>query len=131
MAAFVERARVENGGMVGPRIYQTGTIIYGAGAGGYHNDVADMEDAKSALVRIKVEGGPASFSYKNYNQYSRCVMAPLIWRGNSFQVGFSQSIAPETTSRGTQSINAVCSRRSELRKVSSAIVQTESMTFRA
>ncbi len=39
----------------------------------YHNDVADMEDALSALIRIKVEGGPASYSYKNYNQYSRFV----------------------------------------------------------
>lgn len=57
--------------MVGPRIFHTGDVIYGAGAPGIHNDVADMEDANSALTRIRVEGGYASFSYKNYNQYSR------------------------------------------------------------
>lgn len=32
-----------------------------------------MDEAYSALVRIKAEGGPASFSYKNYNLPSRCV----------------------------------------------------------
>lgn len=68
---FVERARVESGQMVGPRIFHTGDVIYGAGAGGIHNTVADLTDAHSALIRIKAEGGPASFSYKNYNQPSR------------------------------------------------------------
>jgi hypothetical protein len=41
-------------------------VIYGAGDSGYHQDIYNMADAKSALLRIKVEGGPASFSYKNY-----------------------------------------------------------------
>lgn len=71
MLGFVERGRVENGGMIGPRIFHTGAVIYGAQLPQYHNDVADMREAHSALLRIKVEGGPASFSYKNYNQYSR------------------------------------------------------------
>ena len=70
---FVERARVENGMRVGPRIFHTGDVIYGAGWGSLHNDVADLRDARSALLRIKLEGGPASYSYKNYNQYSRLV----------------------------------------------------------
>ncbi|EJF62664.1 hypothetical protein DICSQDRAFT_57465 [Dichomitus squalens LYAD-421 SS1] len=65
--AFAERFRVERGQLVGPRIFQTGTIIYGAGAPVYHEDVVSLEDAKSALLRIKAEGGPSSFSYKNYN----------------------------------------------------------------
>lgn len=30
-----------------------------------------MDEARSALIRIKAEGGPASFSYKNYNLPSR------------------------------------------------------------
>ncbi|KLO20114.1 hypothetical protein SCHPADRAFT_923945 [Schizopora paradoxa] len=75
---FVERGRVENGGMIGPRIYHTGNVIYGAQAPRYHNDVADMHDAISALIRIKVEGGPASYSYKNYNQYSRASRQRLL-----------------------------------------------------
>lgn len=64
--------------MIGPRIYHTGNVIYGAQAPKYHNDVADMDDALSALIRIKVEGGPASYSYKNYNQYSRFVVRILL-----------------------------------------------------
>lgn len=71
MLAFSERFRAERGQLVGPRIFQTGTIIYGAGQSTYHQDIVDMDEAKSALLRIKVEGGPSSFSYKNYNLPSR------------------------------------------------------------
>ncbi|KAI1784218.1 hypothetical protein LXA43DRAFT_1043367 [Ganoderma leucocontextum] len=71
--AFAERFRLERGQLIGPRIFQTGTIIYGAGASIYHEDVVSMEEARSALLRIKVEGGPSSFSYKNYNLPSRYV----------------------------------------------------------
>lgn len=59
--------------MIGPRIFTTGDIIYGGGAPGIHQDIVDMEEAVSALTRIKVEGGPASISYKNYNLPSRSV----------------------------------------------------------
>ena len=72
--AFAERFRLERGQLVGPRIFQTGTILYGAGAPVYHEDIVSMEDARSALLRIKVEGGPSSFSYKNYNLPSRYVL---------------------------------------------------------
>ncbi|KAF9239695.1 hypothetical protein BU15DRAFT_87992 [Melanogaster broomeanus] len=64
---FVERARVESGLMVGPRIFHTGRIIYGASSYSNHVDIANAQEAKEALTRIKVEGGPASWSYKNYN----------------------------------------------------------------
>ena len=33
-----------------------------------------MNEARSALVRIKAEGGPSSFSYKNYQLPSRFVL---------------------------------------------------------
>jgi hypothetical protein len=69
----VERFRLESGQLIGPRIFQTGDVIYGAGSPGIHQDIVDMDEAYSALIRIKVEGGPASFSYKNYNQPSRWV----------------------------------------------------------
>ncbi|KAI0692203.1 hypothetical protein BC835DRAFT_1358056 [Cytidiella melzeri] len=75
---FWERFRVERGQAVGPRIFQTGTIIYGAGGAGYHQDITTMEEAYSALVRIKAEGGPASFSYKNYNLPSRASRQRLL-----------------------------------------------------
>lgn len=57
--------------MVGPRIFQVGDVIYGAGIPGIHQDIVDMDEAFSALIRIKAEGGPSSFSYKNYNLPSR------------------------------------------------------------
>jgi hypothetical protein len=71
---FVERSRVERGQMIGPRIFHTGDVIYGAGSGDIHQDIATSAEAHSALVRIKAEGGPASFSYKNYNLPSRSVV---------------------------------------------------------
>lgn len=68
---FVERSKVESGKMIGPRIFHTGGVIYGAADTALHQDIIDMDEAHSALIRIKAEGGPASFSYKNYNLPSR------------------------------------------------------------
>ncbi|KAG5220285.1 amidohydrolase [Salix suchowensis] len=75
---FVERSRVESGQLVGPRIFTVGTIIYGAGLVGYHQDVADAAEARSALLRLKAEGGPSSISYKNYNLPSRASRQRLL-----------------------------------------------------
>ncbi|KAF7978723.1 hypothetical protein HWV62_45013 [Athelia sp. TMB] len=75
---FNERSRVESGQLIGPRIFHTGEIIYGAGAAGYHQDIHSMDEAVHALTRIKVEGGPASFSYKNYNLPSRASRQRLL-----------------------------------------------------
>ncbi|KAF4578451.1 hypothetical protein EYR36_000258 [Pleurotus pulmonarius] len=75
---FVERSRVESGQLVGPRIFTVGTIIYGAGLVGYHQDVADTSEARSALLRLKAEGGPSSISYKNYNLPSRASRQRLL-----------------------------------------------------
>ena len=68
---YAERFRLERGQLVGPRIFHTGGVIYGAGIESLHQDIVDMDEARSALIRIKAEGGPASFSYKNYNLPSR------------------------------------------------------------
>jgi len=75
---FVERARVESGLMIGPRIFQTGQIIYGASDYSYHLDIATTREAKEALTRIKAEGGPASWSYKNYNLPARASRQRLL-----------------------------------------------------
>ena len=68
---FIQRGLIESGKWIGPRLFHTGNIIYGAGIVPWHQDINDLEEANEALVRIKVEGGPASFSYKNYNIPSR------------------------------------------------------------
>ncbi|EKM83071.1 hypothetical protein AGABI1DRAFT_118462 [Agaricus bisporus var. burnettii JB137-S8] len=78
VAGFVERSRVERGQMVGPRIYTVGDIIYGSGAFPIHQDITTQEEANSALLRIKAEGGPASISYKNYNIPSRASRQRLL-----------------------------------------------------
>ncbi|KAJ3857343.1 hypothetical protein EV368DRAFT_77833 [Lentinula lateritia] len=75
---FVERSRLESGQFVGPRIFHTGDVIYGAGAPGIHADVVDMNDARSTLIRIKAEGGPISTSYKNYNLPIRATRQRLL-----------------------------------------------------
>lgn len=75
---FFERTLVESAKTVGPRIFHTGDIIYGAGEPGIHQDIVDMDEAYNALVRIKAEGGPASFSYKNYNQPVRATRQRLL-----------------------------------------------------
>ncbi|KAJ7284597.1 hypothetical protein C8J57DRAFT_1289035, partial [Mycena rebaudengoi] len=64
---FDERSRVERGQLIGPRIFSTGEPIYGAAYPELHQDIVDEADAHSALLRLKVEGGPGSISYKNYN----------------------------------------------------------------
>ncbi|KAK6992264.1 Amidohydro-rel domain-containing protein [Favolaschia claudopus] len=64
---FVERSRLESGQFVGSRIFSTGDVIYGAGYHGLHQDIADNDEAYSALLRLRVEGGIGSISYKNYN----------------------------------------------------------------
>ncbi|KAH7928201.1 hypothetical protein BV22DRAFT_1005502 [Leucogyrophana mollusca] len=68
---FIERGLVESGQIIGPRIFHTGDVIYGGSDYTIHQDIADSAEARSALIRIKVEGGPSSFSYKNYNLPSR------------------------------------------------------------
>ena len=49
------------------QIYHTGNVLYGAD-GPNRVEINRLEDARQALRRIKKEGGPASFSGKNYNQ---------------------------------------------------------------
>ncbi|KAF5373175.1 hypothetical protein D9758_001510 [Tetrapyrgos nigripes] len=75
---FVERSRVESGQFVGPRIFHTGNVVYGAAATPYHQTAEDMNEAHSTLIRIKAEGGPFSTSYKNYNQPVRASRQRLL-----------------------------------------------------
>ena len=71
--SFVERSRIESGFMVGPRIFSVGGIIYGAADNTLHQEIVNMDEAVSALKRIKLEGGSGAISYKNYNLPSRFV----------------------------------------------------------
>lgn len=71
MTAFIERSRLESGQFIGPRILTTGSVLFGGSWVGLHEEIVDMDEAVSALARIKAEAGPVSFSYKNYQLPSR------------------------------------------------------------
>ncbi len=64
---FSQSEMVKAGYMIGPRIYSTGTILYGAD-GDFKAVVNNLEDARSALRRTKAFG---AFSVKSYNQPRR------------------------------------------------------------
>ncbi|MEO2279172.1 amidohydrolase family protein [Pseudoalteromonas pernae] len=56
------------GEIVGPRIFSTGTILYGANMPGYTSHVDSLDDAKFHLERLQKVG---AFSVKSYNQPRR------------------------------------------------------------
>ena len=57
----------KSGRIVAPRIYSTGTILYGAD-GDFKAEISSLDDARSHLRRLKAVG---AFSVKSYNQPRR------------------------------------------------------------
>lgn len=57
-----------SGQIVGPRIFSTGTILYGAEGAGYTSHIDSLDDAKFHLTRLQKVG---AFSVKSYNQPRR------------------------------------------------------------
>ncbi|MBL7742666.1 MAG: PD40 domain-containing protein [Chitinophagaceae bacterium] len=64
---FGQSELVKAGLMVGPRVFSTGTILYGAD-GDFKAVINSIDDARSALRRTKAFG---AFSVKSYNQPRR------------------------------------------------------------
>jgi Tol biopolymer transport system component/imidazolonepropionase-like amidohydrolase len=64
---FSQAELVKAGAMVGPRIYSTGTILYGAD-GDFKAVINSFDDARAHLRRMKAHG---AFSVKSYNQPRR------------------------------------------------------------
>lgn len=56
------------GEIVGPRIFSTGTILYGANGPGFTAQVDSLDDARFHIERLKKAG---AFSVKSYNQPRR------------------------------------------------------------
>jgi len=56
------------GKIVAPRLYSTGTILYGATVAGYTSHVDSLDDAKFHIERLQKVG---AFSVKSYNQPRR------------------------------------------------------------
>ncbi|MEL6986372.1 MAG: amidohydrolase family protein [Bacteroidota bacterium] len=64
---FAQSELIKAGKMIGPRLFSTGTILYGAD-GDFKAKVNSIEDARSAIRRTKAYG---AFSVKSYNQPRR------------------------------------------------------------
>ena len=64
---FSQSEMLKAGRMVGPRVYSTGTILYGAD-GDFKTVINSLDDARSSLRRMKAVG---AFSVKSYNQPRR------------------------------------------------------------
>lgn len=64
---FSQSEMIKNGSMIGPRLYSTGVILYGA-EGDFKAVINSLDDARSALRRTKAYG---AFSVKSYNQPRR------------------------------------------------------------
>jgi imidazolonepropionase-like amidohydrolase len=64
---FSQAELVKAGRMVGPRVFSTGTILYGAD-GDFKAVVNSLDDARGHLRRMKANG---AFSVKSYNQPRR------------------------------------------------------------
>ncbi|MBR9920838.1 MAG: amidohydrolase family protein [Bacteroidetes bacterium] len=64
---FSQSEMIRAGNMVGPRLYSTGTILYGAD-GDFKAVINNLDDARSAIRRTKAYG---AFSVKSYNQPRR------------------------------------------------------------
>ena len=64
VAAEMQRA----GQMLGPRIFSTGEVVYGAKAADVYAEINNLDDALDHIRRLKAQGG---HSVKNYNQPRR------------------------------------------------------------
>ena len=79
---FSQAEMVRTGNMVGPRVYSTGTILYGAD-GDFKTVVNSLDDARSALRRMKAVG---AFSVKSYNQPRRDQRQQIIQAARELQL---------------------------------------------
>jgi len=79
---FSQAEMVKSGVLTGPRVYSTGTILYGAD-GDFKTVVNSLEDARSALRRMKAVG---AFSVKSYNQPRREQRQQIIQAARELQM---------------------------------------------
>lgn len=65
---FTAKELQQSGELIAPRVFSTGTILYGAKAPGYYAAVDSLADAEGHLKRLKAWG---AISVKSYNQPRR------------------------------------------------------------
>jgi imidazolonepropionase-like amidohydrolase len=79
---FSQAEMVQAGVMAGPRVYSTGTILYGAD-GDFKAVINNLDDARSHLRRMKAVG---AFSVKSYNQPRRNQRQQVIQAARELQM---------------------------------------------
>jgi imidazolonepropionase-like amidohydrolase len=79
---FAQSELVKAGLMTGPRVFSTGTVLYGAD-GNFKAVINSIDDARSALRRTKAFG---AFSVKSYNQPRREQRQQIIQAARELQM---------------------------------------------
>jgi len=79
---FASSEMIKAGMIVGPRLYSTGTILYGA-EGNFKAVINSLDDARSHLRRLKAVG---AFTVKSYNQPRRDQRQQIIQAGRELQM---------------------------------------------
>jgi imidazolonepropionase-like amidohydrolase len=79
---FTNSEMVRAGEIVGPRVFSTGTILYGAD-GDFKAVINSLDDARSHLRRMKAVG---AFSVKSYNQPRRNQRQQIIKAARELQM---------------------------------------------
>ncbi|GAB3917267.1 amidohydrolase family protein [Mucilaginibacter boryungensis] len=96
---FSQSEMLKAGRMVGPRVYSTGTILYGAD-GDFKTVINSLDDARSSLRRMKAVG---AFSVKSYNQPRREQRQQIIEAARELQM----EVVPEGGSTFFTNMNMI------------------------
>ncbi|MDB5153784.1 MAG: amidohydrolase family protein, partial [Mucilaginibacter sp.] len=96
---FSQSEMVKAGHMVGPRIYSTGSILYGAD-GDFKVVINSLDDARSNIRRMKAVG---AFSVKSYNQPRREQRQQIIEAARELQM----EVVPEGGSTYFTNMNMI------------------------
>ncbi|MCH8125660.1 PD40 domain-containing protein [candidate division KSB1 bacterium] len=96
---FTQSEMVKAGKMVGPRVFSTGTILYGAD-GAFKAVVNSLDDARSHLRRMKAIG---AISVKSYNQPRRDQRQQIIQAARELEM----LVVPEGGSTFFHNINMI------------------------
>jgi imidazolonepropionase-like amidohydrolase/Tol biopolymer transport system component len=96
---FSQSEMLKAGRMVGPRLYSTGTILYGA-EGDFKVVVNGLDDALASLRRLKAVG---AFSVKSYNQPRRDQRQQILEAARQLQM----EVVPEGGSTFFHNMNMI------------------------
>ncbi|TSJ41109.1 amidohydrolase family protein [Mucilaginibacter corticis] len=96
---FSQSEMLKAGRMIGPRVYSTGSILYGAD-GDFKVVINSLDDAMSAVRRLKAVG---AFSVKSYNQPRREQRQQIIEAARQLQM----EVVPEGGSTFLTNMNMI------------------------